>query len=343
MKRNRPSGKKKSHNASRARRQLGFERGRVLISDDFDAPLPPEVLAGFTGGSSRKGSGDSVSQAHSGAALPAKVDLYNSSYSNYEADAYRQICIETYGFDLGQTSWVTAEESEEIPRALGLSADSFVLEIGCGSGRYVLQVAEKTGCRVLGVDINEAAIRNANRLVAEKNLASEASFQHCDASKKLPFANESFDAVFSNDVFCHIPGRLSVLRESFRVLKPGGRILFSDALVIGGTISDQEIATRSSIGYYLFCPPGENERLIKGAGFCLLEARDTTANAALIAKRRREARDKRKDELIVAEGEANFEGVQQFLTCVHALTSEKRLLRYIYLAQKPGRRPPHSA
>jgi SAM-dependent methyltransferase len=268
--------------------------------------------------------------------MSAKVDLYNGDYSNYEADAYRQIRIETYGHDLGQTSWVTAEESDEIPRALDLRSGSFVLEIGCGSGRYALRVAEIVGCRVWGVDINEPGIRNANQLVAAKSLASQVSFEHGDASKNLPFADEKFDAVFSNDVFCHIPRRLSLLRESFRVMKPGGRILFSDALVIGGTISDQEIATRSSIGYYIFSPPGENERLMQKAGFRVLEARDTTASAALIAKRRHDARDKRKNDLIAAEGKANFEGVQQFLATAHVLTSQRRLLRYLYLAQKPS-------
>ena len=48
--------------------------------------------------------------------MPAKVDLYNNAYGNYNAEVYRQISVETYGEDLGQTSWVTAEESAEIPR-----------------------------------------------------------------------------------------------------------------------------------------------------------------------------------------------------------------------------------
>ena len=101
-----------------------------------------------------------------------------------------------------------------------------------------------------------------------------------------------FDAVFSNDVLCHIPGRESLLREIFRVIKSGGRMLFSDALIIGGLISEQEIATRSSIGHYIFSPPGENERLIEQAGFLLIRLTDTTENAATIAERRA-AREKK--------------------------------------------------
>ena len=38
--------------------------------------------------------------------MAAKVDLYNASYSNYELAVYRDVRIETYGEDFGQTSWV---------------------------------------------------------------------------------------------------------------------------------------------------------------------------------------------------------------------------------------------
>ncbi|MGB8065816.1 MAG: hypothetical protein WCF26_28280 [Candidatus Sulfotelmatobacter sp.] len=43
----------------------------------------------------------------------------------------------------------------------------------------------------------------------------------------------------------------------------------------------------------------------------------------------------RREALIAFEGETNFDGLQQFLQCVHTLTSERRLLRILYTAQKP--------
>jgi ubiquinone/menaquinone biosynthesis C-methylase UbiE len=266
--------------------------------------------------------------------MSTKVDLYDNAYSNYGSEVYRQVRIDTYGHDLGQTSWVTTEESNEIPRMLHLQATSSALEIGCGSGGYALYLAKTVGCSVVGLDVNEPGVHNANQLGAASGLAARAHFQNADASKNLPFENETFDAVFANDVLCHIPARPNVICEMFRVLKPGGRMLFSDALVIGGMVSHQEIATRSSIGYYVYSPPGENERLIEQAGFRETRAIDTTESAARISKKWHDARERRRKELVALEGSSNFEGLQAFLSCVHTLTAERRLLRFLYVAEK---------
>ena len=267
--------------------------------------------------------------------MSGKVDLYDSEYGNYESDVYQQVRIETYGVDFGQTSWVTTEESTQIPSLLELTSDSSVLEIGCGSGVYALHIAKTIGCSITGLDINAFGIHNANQLALDRGLRPKAHFEVCDVSKPLPFADETFDAIFSNDVLCHIPGRPALLAEMYRVLKPGGRrMLFSDALIIGGIVSQDEIATRSSIGYYLFSPPGENERLIRQAGFTDLEVADTTGQAAGTAARWHQARQKYRDKLLALEGEEKYSGLQRFLSCVQTLTQEKLLLRLLYQARK---------
>jgi ubiquinone/menaquinone biosynthesis C-methylase UbiE len=266
--------------------------------------------------------------------MSAKIDLYDSAYANYAAEVYREVRVETYDQDLGQTSWVSGEESAEIPKLLNLKSTSSVLELGCGSGRYALHLSEQLGCSGVGVDINESGVHNANQLAVDRGLAERARFERCDASAGLPFGDGTFHAAFANDVLCHIPGRLNLLREVFRVLKTGGRMLFSDALVVGGMLSYEEIATRSSIGFYMFSPPGENERLLERAGLELLQVIDTTASAATIAERWSRAREKRKAALFRLEGAERFDGLQRFLNCVHTLTTERRLLRYVYVVAK---------
>jgi len=271
--------------------------------------------------------------------MPPHVDLYDNAYAKLEHELYREIRVETYGQDLGQTSWVTAAESESIPNTLNLTRDSAVLEIGCGSGLYALHLAKRVGCHITGLDLNPHAIATATQLAAVASLDTLADFRQCDASQPLDFADSSFDATFANDALCHIPGRASLLRELFRVLRPGGCLLFTDALIVGGVVSHLELATRSSIGPYFFSPAGENERLLTAAGFSILSVTDTSSQAATIAKRWHDARERRRDQLIALENTPEdpdrFDGLQRFLACVHTLTSERRLLRHLYLAQKP--------
>ena len=268
--------------------------------------------------------------------MPPKVDLYDNAYATLENDLYRIIRVETYGQDFGQTSWVTNAESDLIPELLNLDRASHVLDIGCGSGLYTLHIAKSVGCRLTGLDVNPHAIAGAKQIAASASLNDLLRFEQCDASRPLPFAPGTFDAAFANDALCHIPGRPGLLIDLIRVLRPGARLLFSDALLIGGVISHVELATRSSIGPYFFSPPGENERLLVAAGFKLLSSADTSDQAAAIAGRWRDARERRREQLITLEGKDRYEGLQRFLVCVHQLTSERRLLRHVYLAQKPG-------
>jgi ubiquinone/menaquinone biosynthesis C-methylase UbiE len=219
-----------------------------------------------------------------------KVDLYNGSYGNAEVEVYSEIRRETYGEDLGQTSWASLQEFASIPRLLQIAASSNVLEIGCGAGGCALHIAATLDCHVTGIDVNGYGIHAAHRLAQVQQVAERAHFRTQDAGARLPFADETFDAAYSNDAFCHIPDRPQVLREVRRVLKTGGRLLFSDALVVNGPLSNAEIATRSSIGFYIFVPRGENERLIKEADLRLLSAQDTTSQAATISQRWQDAR-----------------------------------------------------
>lgn len=79
---------------------------------------------------------------------------------------------------------------------LGLRSNSVVLDLGCGSGGYALHLGEKVGCRVIGLDINKPGVRNANQLALTTGLTSRVRFEQCDASKGLPFDDNTFDAVF---------------------------------------------------------------------------------------------------------------------------------------------------
>jgi len=266
--------------------------------------------------------------------MSGNVDLYNTAYGNPDTDAYREIRTETYGKDYGQTSWMTSKEFHEIPHLLALSSASTVLEIGSGAGGCALHLAGALNCRVVGLDVNAEGVRLANLRAKLQRLDALVRFEEVDASKRLPFEENAFDAAYCNDAICHLPNRAGVIAELCRVLKPTGRLLFSDAVVIGGLVTSEELARRSAIGFYVFAVAGENEQLIAEAGMELLQAVDTTANVAAISKRWHDARFARRFALVPIEGESSFNNLQDFLKCVHTVSSEKRMLRFLYLARK---------
>jgi SAM-dependent methyltransferase len=264
------------------------------------------------------------------------VNLYDNVYGDFSSNAEFAVRRETYGEDLGQSSWLTAREWLGFADRLGVTADADVLEVGSGSGGPAVYLAKARGCRITGVDVNEHGVRNATSLAESHGVSDRVQFEAIDASKPLPFASESFDVVVSNDAMCHIANRAAVLRDWYRLLRPGGRALFTDAMVVTGIVSHHELATRSSIGFYLFVPPGLNEALLRQAGFVVRSVEDVTANAADVASRWHDARERHRDPLVAREGEANFEGLQRFLRCVHELSVERRLSRFAYLGEKPA-------
>jgi cyclopropane fatty-acyl-phospholipid synthase-like methyltransferase len=264
------------------------------------------------------------------------VNLYDNVYTDFASRAELAVRHETYGEDLGQSSWLTAREWLEFADQLRIGQGTEVLEVGSGSGGPAVYLAAARGCRITGVDINEHGVRNARALADARGLAEGAQFLAVDASQPLPFPAECFDAIVSNDAMCHIPSRLAVLRDWYRVLRRGGRTFFTDAMVLTGMVSHEELAIRSSIGFYVFVPPGVNEDMLREAGFTVRAVRDVTANAADVASRWRDARARHREPLVAREGEANFEGLQQFLRCVHTLSVERRLSRYAYFAEKPS-------
>lgn len=267
--------------------------------------------------------------------MTEQIDFYNPTYGDFGAAVMEQIRRETYGEDIGQNSWLTADEMRRFHEMLELTSESEVLEVASGSGGPALFTAQTTGCRITGVDINEHAIAHANRMAILRALDARVRFQRVDASGTLPFAPDSFTAIICIDSINHLPDRWKVLAEWYRLLRPGGRVLFTDPIVVTGILSNDEMSIRSSIGYFVFVPPGENERFLNDAGFEVQATMDVTRNAAVVSERWYNARRDHRNDLLIIEDEDTFEGIQRFLNVVHRLSAEKRLSRIAFLARKP--------
>lgn len=262
------------------------------------------------------------------------VDLYDGHYGNLSANAQVEVRRETYGEDLGQASWISASDARRWFELLRLGNGRKALEVACGSGGVTCEMARQTGAACVGVDINPQGIEAARARADRDGLSALVSFQAVDAGGRLPFADASFDALFCNDSINHLPDRAAVFADWHRILRPGGRLLFTDPIVVTGQLTGDEMRARSSIGYFLFTPAGVNELLLNAAGFRVLDEQDVTEAVATIAQRWRDARESRRDRLVPLEGEDGFAGLQRFLAVAHTLAVERRLSRFMYLAEK---------
>lgn len=106
-----------------------------------------------------------------------------------------------------------------------------VLDVGTGAGRLALLVAEDGASEVVGVDVSPAMLEMAEyfRLSTPSPAAHRVSFRLA-AAHRMPFRNESFDAIICRLVLHHSHKPDRILQELLRLLKPGGIFVFADLL-----------------------------------------------------------------------------------------------------------------
>jgi SAM-dependent methyltransferase len=264
---------------------------------------------------------------------PEVVEHYGAHYRAFSAGVHEEVRRAAFGQDISQNSWLTVAELDRFLSRLDLRPATHLLDVGCGSGGPTLHATRKTGCQSVGIELSEEAVAEATRLAREAGLETRLSFLQADASEPLPFEDGTFDALICIDVMDHLPDRAGVLREWARVLRPGARLRFTDPVVITGILDSEELALRTSIGYFLFVPAGENERLLAGAGLTLVDAADTTDHLGEIARGRYDAREEHAGALRELEGDGAFDGRQRFFEVVARLAYDHRLSRFVYTAE----------
>ena len=259
---------------------------------------------------------------------------YNANYGNFQTELYAQVRHEAFGEDIGQNSWLTSDEQDRFLESLNLSVGARLLDVACGAGGPALRIAATTGCSVVGIDVHEQAVTTASSLAAQCGLAERAEFRSVDAAGPLPFSDASFDAITCIDAINHFSDRPRVIAEWARVLKLGGRLLFTDPITLTGPLTNAEVAVRSSAGFYLFVPHGYDECVIAQCGLQLLVCEDVTANMAKVAEARRAARASRSAVLREIESDQAYDGQQEFLAVAARVAREGRLSRFVYVSKK---------
>jgi SAM-dependent methyltransferase len=260
---------------------------------------------------------------------------YDANYGNFQTELYAEIRREAFGEDIGQNSWLTSDEQDKFLEWLDLTSRKILLDVACGAGGPALRITAATGCSVVGVDTHDQAIATACSLASQRGVSERAEFRAADATRPLPFSDASFDAITRIDAINHLPDRPRVIADWTRVLKPGGRLLFTDPITVTGALTNAETRYAVWAVYtYSFRRATMNSSL--HSGLELLVCEDVTANMAKVAEARRKARAARSAALREIEGESEHENHQEFLAVATRVAGEGRLSRFLYVSKKPG-------
>ena len=257
---------------------------------------------------------------------------YQNLFERFNAPLMQKIRHESYGEDIGQHSWLTADELRGYITILNLKPSDRVLDFGCGPGGPLTFIAKEVGCNIVGMDLSVPALQVAKERAESLGVTSLIGIKQGDGNAPLAISG-SFDAIVLFDVILHLRDRHTVYKELFSFLKPGGKLLITDAGILTGAVSNDEIKLRSVNGYTQFVPPGYNEAALEASGFKILSIIDKTAGVLENASGRILARNNYSDELIEFEGLEVFLEQQQYLQVVLELSKRRALSRMVYLAE----------
>ena len=156
--------------------------------------------------------------------------------------------------------------------------DDKVLDAGCGIGGSALWLARNIGCHVMGIALNEKQLSIAKKLATEEHLEKFTDFQKADFTN-TGFANHSFDIVWAIESVCHANNKADFLKEAFRLLKPGGKLIMCDYFKQPGLKdNEKEIIRRWINGWAIDDIPEimDFERDAFNAGFLQIDIEDAT-------------------------------------------------------------------
>jgi SAM-dependent methyltransferase len=230
--------------------------------------------------------------------MDSYASLINSQYgqSNLIGRIYKALA--GVGKDLENLSLDDLAEFDQLhggqragTRALanlvGLQPGMSVLDIGSGLGGPARTLASEYGCQVVGIDLTDEYVEAATALSDKVRLSDRVSFRRASALS-LPFEDDAFDVVWSQNVFMNIEDKGAAIREAARVLRPHG-ILAMEIILAGGKDGlEYPVLWADHPDISFLTPPDEFRGFMTQAGLIELAWEDVTQRA-LESVRKRQA------------------------------------------------------
>ncbi len=147
----------------------------------------------------------------------------------YDEEYFLHVCEGFEEFGSSEGAYLSQRLAEALAVA-GIAQDMSVLDIGCGRGEILLSTAH-LGARAFGIDYAAAAVQLSRQVARRPGREGLPIGVYQASALSLPFEPDSFDRILMLDIVEHLyPDELAVaIREAYRVLKPGGRIVIHTA------------------------------------------------------------------------------------------------------------------
>jgi ubiquinone/menaquinone biosynthesis C-methylase UbiE len=213
-------------------------------------------------------------------------------------------------FDFDQDHYGGLAAVDALARLGGIDARARVLDLCAGLGGPARFLASRRGCAVVAVELNAGRAVGAARLTRLVRLHAQVRVVRADATR-LPFAAGRFDACLSQEALLHIADKAAVLAEAYRVLVPGGRLVFTD-WVARPTLADGERRRLQEWMAATTLQTLEGYRALLGAaGFRAVTAEDLADEWRAILRARLQMFRALREETVARLGEARYREYDQ--------------------------------
>ncbi len=262
----------------------------------------------------------------------AQTKRFSESYLCNQTPTMRAIERSVCGCDYGGTSWTTREETKRLSALLGLRPGLRLLDVGAGSGWPGLYMAGTSGCEIVLADLPLAGLRiAADRAVAD-GITSACWVAVADGAN-LPFSDSSFDAVSHSDLLCCLRPKRAVLEACRRVIRRGGRTVFTVISVAPG-LSPANYGRAVENGPEFIESEVDYPTLLTQTGWELVEHLDLTKDYAASCRRQLRADEERKNALETLIGASEFAERQVTWRSKLTAISDGLLRRELFVATR---------
>jgi ubiquinone/menaquinone biosynthesis C-methylase UbiE len=241
-------------------------------------------------------------------------------------------------FPFDQDHYGGLEANDALAQAAAIGEGSRVADFCAGLGGPARYMAWRYGADVTGVDLTPARVAGAAELTALVGLSERVRVVEGDVTR-APLPDGDFDAVVSQEAFLHVPDKGQAIREAFRVLRPGGRLAFTDWVAhrpLGAEDAElfwqgQAVRNLQSVADY--------RGLIEAAGFTHAGTTDLSADWAEILRKRLQMYQTLREETRAAGAPSGHDAFYRSYVRLVELVGAGHLGGARFTAEKPAGTP----